>query len=292
MKSRLPAWNQVRVCHACSARIRLASRPYASLHTTAEQTLLQKSSPSRTRDRVFQSLPLTDLLRTLTVLSVAALPAPILTSIIRLIRKNSTRISSSRLLSWPLRRTFYDAFCIGESKPEIAANIATLRSRGITGVVLSFAREAKLDGTAGDVSSAQNDAQLKDWVAANIETIAQVGSGDYIAIKLTGAGVAAVKAMEDFHRANPTYKTFQRDATADNSSLRALRSALFEICAAADKTGVKIMVDAESSHHQAAIDYLTLEAMAAFNTDGSALVSNTYQMWVFSSLVKHSSLTF
>lgn len=294
MNSRMPPPCRFRICQACSARVRLVPktvRQRASLHTSADQALLQKASPNRTQDRVFQSLPLKDLVRTLSVLSVAALPAPILTSIIRLIRKNSTRIASSRILSWPLRKTFYDAFCIGESKPEIAANIATLRSRGITGVVLSFAREAKLDGTTGNATAAQNAAQLRDWASANIETITQVGSGDYIAIKLTGAGPAAVKAMEDFHAANPAFKTFQPDAKVDASSLNALRGAVFEICEAAEKYNVKMMVDAESSHHQPAIDYLTLEAMAAFNKNGRALVSNTYQMYVLETPWAMISLT-
>lgn len=283
MSSRLTPSNRFRICRACSGRARLVprtTRTHTSLHTSPTPALLQKTSQSRTHDRVFQSLPAIDLARTLSVLSVAALPAPILKFIIRLIRKNSTRISSSRILSWPLRKTFYDAFCIGESKPEIAANIATLKARGITGVVLSFAREAKLDGSAGNVTAEQNAAQLRDWVSANIETITQVGMGDYIAIKLTGAGAAAVKAMEDFHTANPTYQNFQPGAKVDASSLATLRAALFEICEAAEKHNVKMMVDAESSHHQPAIDYLTLEAMAAFNKNGRALVSNTYQMSV------------
>ncbi|KAL6704976.1 hypothetical protein ACN47E_007379 [Coniothyrium glycines] len=287
MTPRLLPHSQIRLCQTCSTRVWLvpkAVRQRASLHTSADQVFSQKISSNRKADRVFQSLPLIDLVRTLSVLSVAALPAPILTSIIRLIRKNSTRIASSRILSWPLRKTFYDTFCIGESKPEIAANISALRSRGITGVVLSFAREAKLDGSTGHATAAQNAAQLRDWVSANIETITQVGSGDYIAIKLTGAGAAAVKAMEDFHAANPTYRAFQPDTKVDSSSLDALRSALFEICEAAEKHNVKMMVDAESSHHQAAIDYLTLEAMAAYNQNDRALVSNTYQMYLKSGL--------
>ena len=207
---------------------------------------------------MFRTLPLSDLVRTLTVLSVAALPAPILSSIIRLIRKHSRLIASSPILSWPLRRTFYKAFCVGESKSEIAGNIATLRSRGISGVVLSFAREAKLDDAATSTSSSKDDQQLKSWVTSNLETIAQLSSSDYIAVKCTGAGGAVVEAMEKFNVAKSADVTRSSDAAAHSSGLKGLRDGLFEICEAAEQRGVKVMIDAESSLHQPAIDYLTL----------------------------------
>ncbi|KAF9739627.1 hypothetical protein PMIN03_005111 [Paraphaeosphaeria minitans] len=226
------------------------------------------------RNRVFQELPLSDLVRTLSVLSVAALPAPLLSAIIAFVRRHSSAIVSSRLLSWPIRRTFYKAFCVGESKSEIAANIATLRSRGINGVVLSFAREAKLDGTETNSTSGEEDVALKSWVASNIETIAQVSSSDYIAVKFTGAGAKAVQAMQEFKYTDSTKV----------DGLKALKEGMFEVCEFAKQRRVKVMVDAESSLHQPAIDHLTLEAMAKYNTDGSALVFNTYQMYLKASL--------
>jgi hypothetical protein len=232
----------------------------ASIYTTANKPLLQIQCQSQTPlrkqipQRVFKTLPLSDLLRTLTVLSVAGLPSPILSRIIYLIRRYSGLISSSSILSWPLRRTFYDTFCIGETPFNIAANISTLRSRGITGVVLSFAREAKLDDAGSSAESTVDDSSLKSWVSSNLKTIAQVGSGDYIAVKFTGAGAAAVKAMDEF--TSNAAKSI--DVATISPGMKALKNALFEMCVAGKQKGVKIMVDAESSHHQPAIDYLTL----------------------------------
>ncbi|KAF1969673.1 FAD-linked oxidoreductase [Bimuria novae-zelandiae CBS 107.79] len=232
------------------------------------------SIQDRTQDRVFKDLPLSDLARTLSVLSVAALPTPLLSAIIGFVRRHSGLIVSSRILSWPIKKTFYKVFCVGETRSEIAANIATLRSRGINGVALSFAREAKLDGSAANSNSGAEDKALSSWVASNIETISQVSSNDYIAVKFTGAGAASVKAMQDFNFTDST----------KFDGLKALKDGMFEICDFAKQRGVKVMVDAESSLHQPAIDYLTLEAMAAFNTQGSALVFNTYQMYLKASL--------
>ncbi|KAF1952153.1 FAD-linked oxidoreductase [Byssothecium circinans] len=238
----------------------------------------------RNQNRVFRTLPLSDLIRTLSVLSVAALPGPVLSTIIRFIRKHSRTIVSSPILSWPIRRTFYKAFCVGETKSEIAENIATLRSRGISGVVLSFAREAKLDEAEESTSSVRDDQQLRSWVASNIETIGQVSSSDYIAVKCTGAGAAVVKAMEEFSFTRSTESVQSPDVVANSSVLDGLKNGLFEICEVAQQRGVKVMIDAESSLHQPSIDFIALEAMATFNTQGSALVSNTYQMYLKSSL--------
>ena len=235
-----------------------------------KEAVAHQSTQKQTPNRVFQQLPLSDLVRTLSVLSVAALPAPLLSTIISFVRRHSGLIVSSRILSWPIKKTFYKAFCVGESKSEIAANIATLRSRGINGVVLSFAREAKLDGSATTSAAGAEDKALKSWVASNIETVSQVSSSDYIAVKFTGAGAASVKAMQDFHYTD----------SSKVDGLKPLRDGMFEVCEFAKQRGVKLMVDAESSLHQPAIDYLTLEAMAAFNTQGTAVVFNTYQMYV------------
>lgn len=233
-----------------------------------KENAVQPRVQTNPQERVFQQLPLSDLVRTLSVLSVAALPAPLLSAIVGFVRRHSNIIVSSRILSWPIRKTFYQAFCVGEYKSEIAANIATLRSRGINGVVLSFAREAKLDGSATTSAAGAEDKALKSWVASNIETISQVSSSDYIAVKFTGAGAASVKAMQDYNYTD-AMKT---------EGLKALKDGMFEVCEFAKQKGVKVMVDAESSLHQPAIDYLTLEAMAAYNTNGSAVVFNTYQM--------------
>ncbi|KAL1597970.1 hypothetical protein SLS60_008458 [Paraconiothyrium brasiliense] len=254
---------------------------YAPITTTPTSTpfrrkeaAVQPRIQTQPQNRVFKELPLSDLVRTLSVLSVAALPAPLLSAIIGFVRRHSSSIVSSSILSWPIRRTFYKAFCVGESRSEIAANIATLRSRGISGVVLSFAREAKLDGSETTAAAGKEDLALKSWVASNIETISQVSSSDYIAVKFTGAGANAVQAMQNFKYTDSTMV----------DGLKALKDGMFEVCEFAKQRGVKVMVDAESSLHQPAIDYLTLEAMAKYNTEGSALVFNTYQMYLKASL--------
>ena len=126
-----------------------------------------------------------------------------------------------------------------------------MKTRGITGVVLSFAREAKLGHNESNDELVGNDAHLRSWVKSNVDTVARVGEGDYIAVKITGAGPAAVHAMEAFDAKRRCSKTIANE-------MKVLRNALFEVCTAGKNKNVKIMVDAESSYHQPAIDWLTL----------------------------------
>ena len=233
------------------------------LHISIGQ-LPSANAPIETRaDRVLQALPLPDLVRTLSVLTVASLPSPILSFVIGVIRRHSGWISTLPILSWPLRRTFYDTFCIGEEKHEIDGHVSKLRSRGLSGVVLSFAREAKL-GEAHEVNQFEaNDLQLRSWVGSNLETIARVSEKDYIAVKMTGAGSVAVKVLEEFSASHPSTLVLSSGATKKNHGMDIMKAALFEICAFGREKGVRVMVDAESTHHQPAIDELTLVQLDA-----------------------------
>jgi proline dehydrogenase len=42
--------------------------------------------------------------------------------------------------------------------------------------------------------------------------------------------------------------------------------------------GVKLMVDAEHSYFQPAIDHMTLRLMKKYNKEGNAVIYNTYQV--------------
>lgn len=68
---------------------------------------------------------------------------------------------------------------------------------------------------------------------------------------------------------------------ADAELLRASEANLAAICAAAERAGVPLLLDAEQTHRQPAIDLLTLRLMRRFNKRGRpAMVYNTYQMYL------------
>lgn len=59
-----------------------------------------------------------------------------------------------------------------------------------------------------------------------------------------------------------------------------MQDALTEIATICKQRGIKIIVDAESTHFQKTIDRVTLELMRRFNTDGVASIYNTYQAYL------------
>ncbi|KAH7136402.1 FAD-linked oxidoreductase-like protein [Dactylonectria macrodidyma] len=253
---------------------------------SSNSSQLEASVPRQTPKRVLQGVPLSILLRSLTVLSVAALPQSLLSAIIRTTKKCSGYISSSPILRWPVHQTFYKTFCIGSEKRSIETNITALRAMGLDGIVLAFARESKFGGAERPAGLTKSDPSLQEWVSMNLETIDCLTDKDYLALRLTGAGQAAVAEMDHSSQRSLT----SVDHKVSLGRLEVFRDALDEIFTAASRKGVKVLIDAESSSHQPAIDHLALAAMSKFNTGGKAVIYNTYQMYLKSGvnkMIKH-----
>ncbi|KAF4962751.1 hypothetical protein FSARC_9199 [Fusarium sarcochroum] len=267
--------------------------PYRSSHSLGFQSRGLTQSPPITAQfprkpdpRVLKDVPLPILLRSLLVLSVAALPSSILSVIIKTTKKHSRILSNSRLLRWPVYRTFYDTFCIGSEKHEIRDNIKTLRGMGLDGIVLAFARETKIGNQEKTNVLTASNPSLREWVSMNIETLQNLTNEDYLALRCTGAGPAAVAALDTFSASKPG--TGEYDTHLE--TLGAFEDALTQICREAEKRGVKILIDAESSIHQIAIDHVALSVMSKFNRNGRATIYNTYQMYLkegTSKMIKH-----
>ncbi|KAI8662203.1 Proline dehydrogenase [Fusarium sp. Ph1] len=240
--------------------------------------------------RVLRDVPLPLLFRSLLVLSVAALPSSILSVIIRTTKRHSQLLSNSRLLRWPVQKTFYNTFCIGSENAEIRENIKSLRGMGLDGIVLAFARETKIGDQEQTNVLTETNANLREWVSMNMETLQNLTDEDYLALRCTGAGPAAVAALDAFSASTPGTKEYE----ANLETLRVFEDALTRICAEAEKKGVRILIDAESSLHQAAIDYVALSLMFKFNQNGRAVIYNTYQMYLqagTSKMIKHIRLS-
>lgn len=225
----------------------------SSTSTTSSHLTTQVSRPAK-KGRVLQTLPLPILVRSLLVLSVAALPSKLLSIIIRITKQQSQRLAASKLLRWPIEKTFYNTFCIGSEKPDIQINAKALRSMGLDGIVLAFARETKVLTEETNTMLIKENPQLREWVAMNLETLESLTDEDYLALRCTGAGTATVRALGDFTSA--TVGTKEYDVALEH--LNVFRDALLEISEAAHAKGVKILIDAESSIHQPAIDHVAL----------------------------------
>ncbi|OLN95756.1 Proline dehydrogenase 1, mitochondrial [Colletotrichum chlorophyti] len=173
-----------------------------------------------------------------------------------------------------LRKTFYDQFCAGETSEETQACAQKLKSLGFRGVILTYAKETVFDHltqssvehgkTFGSSDSVAGfDADIESWKRGTLDTAEQIGNGDFLAIKLTGAGRKVTSAF-----------------AANDSPPQQMQEAMDEIATKCKQRGIKVIVDAESQHFQKAIDLATLELMRKFNRDGYAAVYNTYQAYL------------
>ncbi|KXJ85465.1 proline oxidase-like protein [Microdochium bolleyi] len=183
-----------------------------------------------------------------------------------------------------LKRTFYNQFCAGETGAETRHCVRTLKDLGFRGVILTYARETVFDhktqsahgllGAHQEKTSAaaeETDTCIEEWKNGTLETAALVEEGDFLALKLTGAGPRVTTAFAAGH-------------LAPEQMLSALRT----IAGDCKARGVRIIVDAESQHFQAGINATTLQLMREFNkitpTSSSpapaAVVYNTYQAYL------------
>jgi hypothetical protein len=137
-----------------------------------------------------------------------------------------------------------------------------LRQLGYNGIILNYAREVEPCTT--DTSCETYDrAEIEQWRTGTLRTIALTSPGDFVAIKLTGAGPACNKLLSARAPLSPE-----------------LASALDEMCAAAAKRGVGVLVDAEQAALQEGVDDWTIEYMRRYNKGSTAVVFNTYQMYL------------
>ncbi|KAF2716136.1 proline oxidase [Polychaeton citri CBS 116435] len=180
-----------------------------------------------------------------------------------------------------LMKTFYEQFCAGENKVATSNTVQQLKSLGFQGVILTYARELDFDHrtdtelgvgvTALRQAKAEKAvnprvercANIDVWHKGLLETIDLLNEGDFLALKLTGAGPVTTKAL----------------ATGGKLPKQMLR-ALDEICETCLDRKVRILIDAESQLVQWGIMSTTVGLMRRFNREGYALVFNTYQAYL------------
>ncbi|KAF2685812.1 pyrroline-5-carboxylate reductase [Lentithecium fluviatile CBS 122367] len=179
-----------------------------------------------------------------------------------------------------LKKTVYNQFCAGETLEETSACVRRLKGLGFKGVILTYAKElvhdhnaAALDsvddqaGSQGGLGTPKFDAVVEGWRVGTSKTIDLIEEGDILAVKMSGAGPAVANA-------------FTRGIAPPQQFL----DALDEIASKCKERGIQIIVDAESQKFQDSIDRVALELMRKFNRQEKAVIYNTYQAYLKSTL--------
>ncbi|KAL8985137.1 MAG: hypothetical protein Q9205_001075 [Flavoplaca limonia] len=176
------------------------------------------------------------------------------------------QVEHNRLLHYIIKKTIYAQFCAGETPPEVQRTATQLKETGYRGIVLNYAKELVFDKAAPAKQTRDDKAKdLEDWKQGLLKTVKLVDSGDYAALKFSGAGPSVVQRL--IGKLPPT---------------TAVSQATKEICDYAKDTGIKLLWDAEQNAIQPGIDRWTLDLQREYNRDGVAVLYGTYQAYAIS----------
>ncbi|KAL2847189.1 FAD-linked oxidoreductase-like protein [Aspergillus pseudoustus] len=211
------------------------------------------------------------------VLFTSVISSPLLKPSLGLLKyvidSKSSVIHPSRnpVMRYILRKTIYNHFCAGENDVQVRRSVQKMKSMGFKGVILGYAREsvANMDDVkhlpdSSNIKQEALDRAVDEWKDGNLRTLKMIGKGDYMNVKFTGAGPAAVEALTRGDRIPPSR----------------IQAAITEICAATAAQGSRVWIDAEQQIFQPAIDVWTIDLMRRFNREGSVVVFNTIQAYL------------
>jgi hypothetical protein len=229
--------------------------------------------------KIFAATPLRRLLIGYTVLRFCSLPW-LVNPLVAWLRRSSAARAGSLLdpSVWVSRRLVFPHFCAGEALEDVARARADM---GGVPVLLDHSveeGESELDwetNLANKKELLRRCEEIGGVVGVPIKPTSLVSP--LLLEKLTRSIVAAEGEGED--------AAVERALAADASLRRAFDGAdrnLAALCAEALRIRVPLLLDAEQSHRQPAIDVFAQRLQARFNggEDGFATVSNTYQMYL------------
>ncbi|CAG8361121.1 unnamed protein product [Penicillium salamii] len=226
---------------------------------------VEVSSMARLPTRfLLRSLLLTSLMTSKMFLRPALALMSVLSTSKSALLNPDRNIALNKLLRW----TVYNHFCAGANKKEVSRTVADVKKIGYQGVILGYSREIVLDHNeqvSGDGSSATQYSKkcyemVDEWKNGTLETLQMVGPGDFLAVKLTGAGPISVDAM-----------------MARQPMPEVMAKAVDDICIATEKQGSRLWLDAEQQILQKGLDDWAIEIMRKHNKHETPIVYNTIQ---------------
>jgi hypothetical protein len=168
------------------------------------------------------------------------------------------QLEKNPLMRAILWETFYKQFCAGENKPQISQRCHELRQQGYSGVILEYALEVSKDSHASDES-----ADVETWRNGMLKTVEMAAPGDFIGLKWSGLGPAALKRM-----------------AREEEPSREMSSAMHALARAAAAKDIALLPAAEESWNLAGFHNWSLAMQREYNTRGKAVVYTTYQMYL------------
>nr|POE99459.1 proline dehydrogenase 1, mitochondrial [Quercus suber] len=226
-----------------------APGPVLPLSTTEELTPLA-------------ALPLSQVLRTYLITSVSSSPT-LLSASIRLLqtvlesKSVLTNIESNPIVRTILWHTFYLQFCAGETPAQVRKTCNDLKSQGYSGVILEYALEVLKDAQGDEILD------IETWRQGLLDSIETAAEGDFVGLKWSGMGVAAMKLMKE--NAEPTKR---------------MNEAMNVVCDAAARKNVSLLPAAEETWSLSGFFSWCMRQQRIYNKKGRSVVYSTYQAYL------------
>lgn len=170
-------------------------------------------------------------------------------------------------IKWAIRKTIYKHFVGGESIEDCSKTIEKLANRHV-GSILDYAMEGEENETLFDATCAE--------VIRTIEFASKNKNIPFSAFKITGVGRFALmaKKSQNIHLTD--------EETAEFNRIYDRVDAIFR---SGFHNDVPVLIDAEHSWIQPALDEMVIEMMMKYN-DKKAIVQNTYQMYRHDAIIR------
>jgi len=207
-----------------------------------------------------------------------------------------------QILYWCVKQTFYKQFCAGETLEEAQRTIQKLNKEGVF-TILDYSTEEAINAAAWD-SNMRNVLKLLTQAQEHLPPV------KFVPLKVTSLmpphlleRLTELLRYQSEHPSEggalnrewnpkpssapvksfpPGYDPNKSPAPLSPEELKLLNDALTRlstICEAAQKAKIRLLIDAEQTFRQPAIDYLALYLSRKFNKT-EPLVFNTYQMYL------------
>ncbi len=159
-----------------------------------------------------------------------------------------------------VKQTVFKHFCAGEDKQESLKLIKTLNDYNVKSI-LDYSVEGK-------ASEADFDRTFQE-ILANIDLAKETAGVPFVVFKPTGFG-----SLDLYEKV----QNKESLSDADQAAWERVKSRFHEVCKKAHRLQVRVMIDAEDSWGQTAVDDLVEDLMRTFNKE-YCIVSNTLQMY-------------
>lgn len=159
-----------------------------------------------------------------------------------------------RALLW---ETFYKQFCAGETEAQVTKRCRELRNQGYAGVILEYAPEVTADAEGNEKED------VAFWRKGMMDSVHMAEPGDFIGLKWSGMGPAAMRKMKE-----------------DSEPNERMSEAMHAVCKAATEKGIQLLPAAEETWSLTGFLNWSLSMQRIYNVNGKAVVYNTYQAYL------------